>query len=233
MGLVVPYRNREKHLRVFAPHVSMFFQTKNIDFKLYVIEQTEEKIFNQAKLMNIGFDISKDKHDYFAFHDVDMIPYENVDYSYPDSPTHLAANATQHENLTPTHDYFGGIVLFNKEDFLKINGFSNEYWDWGGVDFDLLLRCQQNNLPIVRRTKGWHLSLDHKPSYVSDNGIPKRSIQENVFRLELFKHYLFKTELPNWVEKIPFDPQSGLSTLDYEVVDLQEKEFYNLAIVKI
>jgi hypothetical protein len=215
MALIVPYRKREKHLRVFLSHLPMFLESKNIDYKIYVIEQTDEKLFNRAKLMNIGFDIAKDSHDYFAFHDVDMIPYGNVDYSYPDSPTHLAANATQHENLPPTDDYFGGIVLFNKEDFIKINGCSNEYYDWGGEDFDLLLRCQKENLKVVRKTTGWHFSLDHTPAYLEQ----KRSIQENMFRLQLFKHYLFKTELPNWVERIPFDPESGLSTLNYEIID--------------
>ena len=38
-------------------------------------------------------------------------------------------------------EYFGGAVLFSKEQVEATNGYSNDYWDWGMEDDDLFWRC--------------------------------------------------------------------------------------------
>ena len=37
-------------------------------------------------------------------------------------------------------DYGGGIVDFSKEQYKRINGFSNQFFGWGGEDDDLYTR---------------------------------------------------------------------------------------------
>jgi hypothetical protein len=37
--------------------------------------------------------------------------------------------------------YFGGVILFTKEQVERTNGYSNDYWDWGQEDDDLFWRC--------------------------------------------------------------------------------------------
>lgn len=41
----------------------------------------------------------------------------------------------------PYAGYFGGVSGLSKKQFLKINGFPNEYWGWGGEDDDIYNRC--------------------------------------------------------------------------------------------
>ena len=40
----------------------------------------------------------------------------------------------------PYASIFGGVGAFTKEQFEKINGFSNKFWGWGGEDDDLYKR---------------------------------------------------------------------------------------------
>lgn len=40
----------------------------------------------------------------------------------------------------PYAGYFGGVSGLSKKQFLKINGFPNEYWGWGGEDDDIYNR---------------------------------------------------------------------------------------------
>jgi hypothetical protein len=107
--------------------------------------------------LNVGFDLSKD-YDYFCFHDVDMIPTE-ADYSWVDEPTHMATECSQFGYQLPYGGYFGGVTLFNKQDFLDVNGYSNDYWGWGAEDDDMMLRCYSKNKlhPPAHTKKAWKI----------------------------------------------------------------------------
>lgn len=146
LGVIVPYRNRETQLSRFLKHMDKYLT--NYDYQIFIVEQNGSAPFNRGKLLNIGYKIACDYNcDYFVFHDVDMLP-EKVDYSYTDKPLHLATHLQENDYETSFFDYFGGVTLFNKEDFAKINGYSNEYVGWGFEDDDLLIRCIQSDLEI-------------------------------------------------------------------------------------
>jgi len=146
LGIVVPYRDRPQQLKRFVKHMNEYLQ--GMEFVILVIEQTDDKPFNRGKLLNIGYELGVGKGcDYFVFHDVDMLP-EDVDYSYPETPLHLATHLQEHDYQTTYFDYFGGVTMFTKEDFETINGYSNDYWGWGFEDDDLLVRCIESGLPI-------------------------------------------------------------------------------------
>jgi len=36
---------------------------------------------------------------------------------------------------------FGGVTTFTRAHYLKVNGFSNTFYGWGGEDDDMRLRC--------------------------------------------------------------------------------------------
>jgi len=151
IGIIVPFRKREEHLSIFLPKIESHLKKQKIDYEIFVVEQTDDKPFNRGALLNIGVDRAI-KHDcnYVALHDVDMIPTKDVDYSYVDRPTHLATNfiSKEGEKRVIFDTYFGGVTLFSIFDYLKVNGYSNNYWGWGYEDDDLLFRCKENFMDI-------------------------------------------------------------------------------------
>ena len=152
LGVIVPYRNRPQQLKRFLNHMDEYLT--NLDYQIFIIEQSDDKPFNRGALLNVGYKIAcNNECDYFVFHDVDMLP-EDVDYSYSDKPLHLATHLQEHDYETTFYDYFGGVTMFNKEDFHLINGFSNEYWGWGFEDDDLLIRCLESDLELDKQQTG-------------------------------------------------------------------------------
>lgn len=148
LAICVPYRNREKHLNEFIPHMDKYCSENDITAKIFICNQDDDKKFNRGKLKNVAFDIAKKEgYDYFAFHDIDLLPEDNsADYRYPEKyPVHLSSRLSGYNYSLPYRQNFGGVVLFTKEQFEKINGYYNEYWDWGMEDDDLFWRCRIND----------------------------------------------------------------------------------------
>ena len=207
--LVIPFRNREENLKQFIPHLHNFL--KDVKHRIAVIEQTGEGLFNRAKLLNAGFSLYRDANAYFCFHDVDMLPESaDCDYSYPVIPTHLSAYCSQFEYQFDPF-YFGGVLLVNKGDFLRVNGFSNQYWGWGAEDDDLRKRFGQTwTLPLARRMGRYHsierAAFGHPRAHeeVKRGGNPQ--YQKNCLRL-------------GEGERLPYDPGTdGLSDLKFELL---------------
>lgn len=154
MVIIVPYRDRATHLAKFL---------KYMQYDILIVEQADDKPFNRGKLLNIGVIESPDA-DYFALHDVDMLPVKS-DYSKPEFPTLLATKVEQFKYKMPFPEYFGGVVLITSEHMKQCNGYHNEFWGWGGEDDNFRERilatvgkiehreCIYNSLPHVRVIK--------------------------------------------------------------------------------
>jgi hypothetical protein len=137
LAIIVPYRDRKIHLDQFIPHMNKFLP----EAQIIVVEQTDQKEFNRAKLLNIG--TLHTKADHYCFHDVDKLPIKG-NYSYPDFPRQIAPNPFQ------TQSYFGGVTLFNKKHFEQVDGYNNEYWGWGGEDNEMMFQLYlYKKIPIV------------------------------------------------------------------------------------
>ena len=171
LGICIPYRNRKEHLEILIPHLSKHLTKKGIEHSFYVAHQVDDKLFNRGIMKNIAakhaFD---DGCDYIAWHDVDMIPNEDCDYSYPkDNPIHIATKLSKYNYGMSYPEYFGGVILFTKEQVEKTNGYSNEYWDWGMEDDDLFWRCVQEGY-----VEGTTLSDKYESSVVYFNGVDSK-----------------------------------------------------------
>ncbi len=140
LTLIIPYRNRKEHLKIFLPTIIKELDTQNIDYEIIIAEQDDNNFFNKAKLMNIAALHADEKSDYFVFHDVDSIPLD-VNYKYCNHTVRLfnyIKRDSEYEEYPQT--VFGGAILIPKNIFFDINGFANNYWQWGKEDDDFLLR---------------------------------------------------------------------------------------------
>ena len=151
LAVILPHWKREEHRDIIVPYLDKFLSEGGYDYKIFVINQQAKlpSEFNRGATKNIGFDIAKKEgYDYFCFHDIDMLPEDDsCDYSYPEkNPTHIAVKCSQFDYGLRYVEYFGGCVLFTKEQFEKVNGYSNGYWNWGMEDDDLFWRVKKNGM---------------------------------------------------------------------------------------
>ncbi len=172
MGVVVPYRDRAAHLAEFLPSLQKFLADNPHKAPgrtiVMIVEQQAGGEFNRGKLKNIGYALLRDAIDYVCFHDVDYCP-SRADYRDPQQGwVHLASRGAEvtadPRGFSITHDmsrFTGGAVLFTKEAYERINGFSNQYWGWGFEDADLNGRCLVRQIPFARRS-GRFKTLAHE-----------------------------------------------------------------------
>jgi hypothetical protein len=54
LAIVVPYRDREEHLKKFLPAMKKCDFLNDIDYEILIVEQEDGKPFNRGKLLNVG-----------------------------------------------------------------------------------------------------------------------------------------------------------------------------------
>lgn len=152
VAIVLPYRNRIHQLNVFVNYIHSFLQAQNLHYMIFVIEQIETKLFNRAKLFNVGFSeaIKIANFPCFIFHDIDLIPQnlENI-YACTKFPRHMSSSVNTFRYNLPYTGLFGGAISISKHQFQKVNGFSNVFFGWGGEDDDFYSRLQSKGYPVM------------------------------------------------------------------------------------
>ena len=220
LAIIVPYRDREEHLEKFIPAIESHLDSTDIDYQIWIIEQGNDMLFNKGALLNAGFDLTSEAFDYFCFHDVDLLPEnEECQYQYPESVAHLSTYVQQFR-YKPQQPlvFLGGVTLFAKDAFQKINGYSNGYMHWGAEDSDVYWRTQQIDVPVVQRP-GRYLSLLHAKRHGYWTGKPAGESwgTQNMRRLAQIKALYKKGE-----DVISSD---GLSSVEYIV--LGKKKYWS------
>lgn len=171
MTLIVPYRHREENLKVFLPYMKNYLDKQKIDYEIIIVEQTNSLPFNKSKLMNIGAKNAREDSEYFVFHDVDLLP-ENIDYRYCNYTQKLFYEI-KHDNESDYKKYkqtvLGGAILVPKDIFYNINGYSNNYWQWGREDDDFFIRHILKGHVVLYDEDGKFKALEHNASILKDN----------------------------------------------------------------
>ena len=208
-AIIVPYRDnldgskvRYNQMMKFIKYMPKYLSKleDKYEFKIIIVEQNNSKKFNRGRLLNIGFLLCKNKFNYFIFHDIDLIPNDDMlNYygCYPYKPIHLASVWDKYTKGSFSF-YFGGVNSFNVSDFELINGYPNNYEGWGGEDDELYNRVVNCNLEVINPKDGKYEEEKHnKPT----------KAEEFPFKEKLIVRLKHK----NWRE-------NGLNNVEYTIV---------------
>ncbi|WAR06903.1 BRE4-like protein [Mya arenaria] len=125
VAIVIPYRNREIHLKIFLNNIHPFLQRQQLDYGIYIVEMA----------------LREYDYDCFIFHDVDLIPEDDRNlYTCQHSPRHMSVAIDTFDYRLQYPQLFGGVTALSREHFRLVNGFSNLYFGWGGEDDDMFRR---------------------------------------------------------------------------------------------
>ncbi len=188
--IIIPIRDREEDLKDYLKNALPVFDYHRINYKILIVEQEQGKKFNKAKINNVGFlEMNKKypKSQRILFNDVDNYPLDKnaINFKCP---------------IRGIHHFFGhyfclgGIFLINKNDYIKLNGFSNNFWGWGGEDVDFQKRAEILGVKIVR-DNFFERHLNKKVKKLKDNiSKPiKKKFRPNSKKLNTLKNQ-YKTE---------------------------------------
>lgn len=159
VGVVIPYRDREKHWAEFKAHWQNFSKNplnSHITWYIAVVEQFDSDLFNRGWLFNVGYRLLSDGKlikgpvpDCLAIHDVDMYPESGVDYGFCQVPQQLSSELDRFSWSVPYKQYTGGVVSMSREHWAEVNGFSNGYAGWGAEDDDLFIRLGETRFLVI------------------------------------------------------------------------------------
>jgi hypothetical protein len=164
-AILVPYKNRRDYLDVFLEKVPRYLEDKNgiRDYVIYIAEQADSDVFNVSLSRNIAakFGLTENKtFSYLIFHDVDVIPVENIDYG------------PRQQNVAWFIDAGSCKVL--AADFVKANGYNPRFVGWGSEDREFYHRLRCLNCDV----KEWHLSEESKEAVMLNLEMEKMSASE-------------------------------------------------------
>lgn len=173
VAIIIPFRNREEHLRIFIPYIHQFLQHQFIRYQIFVIEQSELKEFNRGKLFNVGYlEVKKvNRFPCLILHDVDLLP-QNINniYGCTKYPRHMASNINKLRYVLTYDTYFGGVISILSFQYKYVNGFSNVFYGWGGEDDDFFNRVRNQKYDVCRFEPSvqTYYALSHRKERASD-----------------------------------------------------------------
>ncbi|MGH0186593.1 UNVERIFIED_CONTAM: hypothetical protein FKN15_022064 [Acipenser sinensis] len=175
VAILIPHRSREKHLLYLLQHLHPFLQRQQLHYAIYIIHQPSltlaEVEQENAKVVEGQYEPadcqprqsvailiphrSREKHLlYLLQHLHPFLQRQQLHYAIyiihqvQDDKGHTITPGVA--SMLRYKGYFGGVTAMTREQFSKVNGFSNTYWGWGGEDDDLRIRVELQRMKIVR-----------------------------------------------------------------------------------
>src|SRR5215831_14000194 len=107
LNVVIPYRDRQTHLKAFVPLLRAYFARDKLDYvipyRVFIIEQENGLPFNRGALKNIDFVVGREHSDYTCFHDVDYLPVW-AGHSWSDTPAAIVWHGAETRLRSLKHD---------------------------------------------------------------------------------------------------------------------------------
>lgn len=227
VAILIPYKNREDNLNYFLTHMHPFLQRQELEYQIFVVEQSRNQPFNKGVLMNAGFleimalkvNQTSDKNisfnfDCVVFHDVDLLPEDDrIMYSCPYyKPRHLSVAIDKYGYRMAYSRLIGGVLNFKSSHFLQVNGYSNQYWGWGAEDDDMEIRLsriakigyERPNINIAH-----YRMLKHSARF-------KNPLREKLLRAAKTRHN-----------------RDGVNTVEYKLVDLIHYKLFTHILIDV
>ena len=221
--LIIPYRDRKEHLEYFKNNAFSLIKKYIPGIKIIVVEQAVGKLFNKGKLSNAGILEYIDSNvSYIITHDIDEIPNElMIKQYYTIKPKEIL------RLYNPAHAAcFGGIMKYNKDVFIKMNGYPNDIWGWGIEDRALFYRSKIYKFNILNeenRFTNHILRLPHKTNAHSYSGHKEK-------QSDLWSPYILN--LPE-VEQKKFITGNGLDDIKYKVISKEVLDGYEKIVIDL
>ena len=243
-------KSRSKQRKLFIELMNALLEPL-CGFHIYIITQSDDgEKFNIGKLKNIGFEIaSKGGYDNYIFSDIDAIPdtqlikyfYGNISGFYS-----LARWGTRYKlnNAKASGGYkvsggytnnkgkmfMGTLIGCDKDSFVKINGYPNNLWGWGGEDDILRDRIMRNNVDLQQNEEGYIIDMEMKDNTTIEmrnklNQLKHKNLKEPAKRekRELDEKYWETNGLNSLIYKVLKTTKVNKTTTEYEV-DLKKKD---------
>ncbi|XP_052260598.1 beta-1,4-N-acetylgalactosaminyltransferase bre-4-like isoform X2 [Dreissena polymorpha] len=169
VAIIIPFRGRQQHLTLLLNDLIPLLKNQQLGFQIFVVEQFGSAVFNKGRLMNAGFfeAFGRSLFDCYIFHDVDLVPETDMSvYTCEEWPKHISVAVDTFNYRLPYPNLVGGVLAFRPEHFVSVNGYSNEYWGWGGEDDDMAARMIQMKLGVCRQSaeSSRYRMIPHDPS---------------------------------------------------------------------
>ncbi|XP_016421156.1 beta-1,4-galactosyltransferase 1-like isoform X2 [Sinocyclocheilus rhinocerous] len=184
VAIIIPFRHRDEHLKYWLYYLHPILQRQQLDYGIYVINQRPLRL-GKGETSACSFS----------------------------GQSHYASLAASDEWL-PYAQYFGGVSSLSKEQYLKINGFPNNYWGWGGEDDDIFNRVSSKGMSISR-----------------PDGV--------IGRCRMIRHDRDKQNDPNpqRFDRIAHTRETmasdGISSLTYNVVNIEKDQLFTKITVDV
>ncbi|CAF0939723.1 unnamed protein product [Adineta steineri] len=208
VAIIIPYRNRDMQLRIFINFMHPFLQKQQLDYQIFLVEPVNDISFNRALLFNIGFREAMKIYSWqcFIFHDVDLIPEDDRNiYSCPAEPRHMSVAVNTLDYNLPYRTIFGGVSALTVKQMESVNGFSNQFFGWGGEDDDMAGR-------VLTKYR-----ISRYPAAIA--------------RYKMLRH---KQDTPNSHRysilglSTPMRSVDGLSNVQYKIIEIERKKLFTL-----